>query len=467
MQKKLLNCILLLTVIFQFAKAQDTIPTLKGTVNISIAKGTFDCDIILENIPKIKNYAIRLNSGMNILYFKSLDKNFLISYDKALNDTLSTYESIGYFFPDNTGKGKFLPRSLEVRYTGKYPVATDTIKNYSRQDWKGNIAFNGYSVRTDGFQTCWYPVLYDITKDAILNKVKYDLTVNCTDCNVIYLNGSVPVQGTKARLKSDIPVDLSMYSGSYKFANVDSTYFLNPDITEAQIKEFGNMTNAFKKFYENKLSIPYKSSITYVQTTPTSKNNAWLFVSYPTIFNIGYGKYGMKGMFDKQKGNRFKVYIAHELGHYYFGNYKVFNSELGDMMTEGFAEFLSLKASKAVLAENIYQQIINDKIKELKDFEARPFSKVKSNADYKNRELYVYYYAPLVFTAIEKEIGEQKMWLWLKSILTTHTDYTNYDFFLNTLSATLKDKEKTELIKSKYLNSDSSLSNAINEIEQR
>ncbi|MEX8546944.1 MAG: hypothetical protein V5804_05010 [Mucilaginibacter sp.] len=167
MKKKFLNCLLLLTVIFQFAKAQDTIPILKGSVNISIAKGTFDCDIILENIPRIKNYVIRLNSGMNILYFKSLDKNFLISYDKALNDTSSTHESIGYFFPDNTGKAKFLPHSLEMRYTGKYPIATDTVINYSRQDWKGNIAFNGYSVRTDGFQTCWYPVLYDVTKDVI------------------------------------------------------------------------------------------------------------------------------------------------------------------------------------------------------------------------------------------------------------------------------------------------------------
>ena len=274
MKKKFFNFLLLLNILVQSVKGQDTIPVLKGTVNVSITQGTFDCNVILDNIPKIKDYVIRLNSGMNILYFKSLDKDFLISYDKALNDSASTYESIGYFFPDNTGKGKFLPHSLEMRYTGKYPVATDTIENYSRQDWKGNIAFNGYSVRTDGFQTCWYPVLYDITKDKILNKVKYDLTINCADCNVIYLNGNAPVKGTKAELQSNIPLDLSMYSGNYKVANVDSTYFLNPDISEAQIRELGNMTNVFNKFYESKLNIPYKTSITYVQTTPTSKNNA-------------------------------------------------------------------------------------------------------------------------------------------------------------------------------------------------
>jgi len=223
---------------------------LKGTVNISIKKGTFDCDVILDNIPRIKDYVIRLNSGMNILNFKSLDNDFLIYYDKSVSDTLSTGESNAYYFSDNTGKGKFLPHTLEIRYTGKYPVAKDTIKNYSSQDWKGNIAFNGYSVRTDGYQACWYPVLYDITKDIILNKVKYDLQIICSDCSVIYLNGNAPVKGTTAHLKINTPVDISMYSGQYKIANVDGTYFLNPDIDENQIKEFGNITSVFKKFYE-------------------------------------------------------------------------------------------------------------------------------------------------------------------------------------------------------------------------
>jgi len=467
MKKKLINFLIITVIIFHSAKAQDSIPTLKGTVNISITKGTFECDLILDNIPRIKDYVIRLNSGMNILHFRSLDKNFLIHYDKSFTDTLSTGESNAYYFLDNTGKGKFLPHSLEIRYAGMYPVAADTIKNYSVEDWKGNIAFNGYSVRTDGYQSCWYPVLYDITKDVVLNKVKYDLQINCSDCSVIYLNGNTPVKGTKANLKSNVPFDVSMYSGKYKITNVDSTYFLNPDINETQINEFGNKTNAFKKFYENKLMIPYKTAITYVQTTPTSKNNAWLFVSYPTIFNIGYGNYGLKGLFDKQTGNWFNLYIAHELAHYYFGTIKVFNSELGDMMTEGFSEFLSLEVAKQLIADSISQKKINDKIKALKDFAAVPFAKVKSNTNYKNRELYVYYYAPLIFIAIEKEIGEQAMWLWLRAILNTPAEHTNYEFLKKTLSTVLRDKGKVEIIESRYFDSDKSLENAIDKIGQK
>src|SRR5215467_623766 len=78
--------------VVQFTNGQDTIPLLKGEVDISLANGTFKCDLVLQNIPRIQDYVIRLNSGMNPLYFKSLDNDFLIYYDKSLHDTLSTGE---------------------------------------------------------------------------------------------------------------------------------------------------------------------------------------------------------------------------------------------------------------------------------------------------------------------------------------------------------------------------------------
>ncbi len=467
MIKNLIKFLISAIILFQSARAQDTIPVLKGTVNISITKGTFQCDLVLNNIPRIKDYFIRLNSGMNILYIKNLDDNSLLSLNKSFSDTLSTGESNAYYFSDSTLTGAFQPHSLEIRYTGMYPLATDTFKNYSAEDWKGNIAFNGYSVRTDGRQTCWYPVLYDIKKDAIYSKVKYDLQINCPDCSVIYLNGNAPVKGTKAFLKSNVPVEVSMYSGRYKIAYDDGTYFLNPPFSQAQIKVFVKFTRAIKDFYADKLGIPFKTAITYVQTTPTSKDNASLFVSFPSIYSIGYGNYGLKGLFDKEKSRFLKPFIAHELGHYYFATYKVFNSELGDMMSEGFAEFLALEATEKVIADSIYQKKMSDKIKALKNFAAIPFAKVTSTKDYKNRELYVYYYAPLIFKAIEKEIGGQSMWMWLRAILNSPTEYTNYAFLINTLSTALQDKEKVLMIQSKYFESDKSLDNAVSEIGQK
>jgi len=360
----------------------------------------------------------------------------------------------------NKGKGKFLPHSIQFKYVGKYPVVTDTLKDYSVEDWKGNIAFNGYSVRTDGRQSAWYPVLYDIAKDVVFDKVKYDIEITCKDCSTLYVNGNLPVSGTQAHFKSDIPQQLTMFSGKYKVANVNGTYLLNPDITESQVKAFAEITNSYKKFYEDNLNIPYKQSITYIQTTPTSKDNAWLFVSYPTIVNIGHGQYGMKSFFDKKTAAWFKPYIAHELGHYYFGTFKVFNSELGDMMSEGFAEYLSLKVARKLISDSIYGKKLTTKIKSLNDFQAIPFAKIRSKSDYNSRELYVYYYAPLIFLAIEKEIGEEQMWKWLHAILTTKSEFTNFSFLKQTLNSVLQDKDKLNLLESKYFDSERSIENA-------
>jgi len=464
MRKILPIFLILVTSIFQFTYGQDSIPVLKGKVTLSIITGSIDCDFTLTNIPRLSDYVIRINSGMNIRYFKNLDANARIYYDKSLTDTFSTGETNAYFFPGNRGKGKFLPTAVQFRYVGMYPVVHDTIDDYSVEDWKGNIGFNGYSVRTDGRQSGWYPILYDIKRDVRYDQVKYDIEINCSDCNALYLNGSLPVSGNKAHFKSDIPRELTMYAGKYKIANVGSTYFLNPDITDQQLKEFGNMTNSYKKFYEQHLKIPYEGAITYIQTTPTSKDNAWLFVSYPTIVNIGYGEYGTKGIFNKKSGDWFKPYMAHELGHYYFGSYKIFNSALGDMMSEGFSEFLSLKLTKNLVSDSIYRKKISDKLRALKEFEATPIGKVRSKTDYQNRELYVYYYAPIVFLGIEKEIGEENMWKWIIALLQTKTELTNYQFMEQTLSTVLNDNQKLEAIKSKYFYSEKAIDNAANEI---
>lgn len=440
--------------------AQEEVPTLNGKVNISIQEGTFTCDMTLSNIPATKDYFIRLNSGMNILHFRSLKPNdFLLGYDKSFQDSTSTGESSAYFFPGDKGKGKFLPNSIRIRYTGKFPVANDTIENVSRDDWKGNIAFNGYSVRTDASQTAWYPMLYDIEKDKLYNEVKYDIELECKDCETLYINGNLPVTGTKSKFKSDTPKELSLYCGNFGFKKSGGTYILNSDLSDEQFIQFCDLTNSFQKYYEKKIGIPFGGAVTFVNTTPTSAKNAWLFVTYPTIFSIGHGENGLKSLFNPKIQNWYRPFIAHELGHYYFGTYKVFNSALGDMMSEGFTEYLSLQVTRDILGNDIYEKKLNEKLKDLEDFKPIAFYKVKSKADYKDRELYVYYYAPLLFTAIEKEIGREKMWQWLATLLREKTDFTNYDFLIRSLQSTIENKSQLEKIKSKYFESDASLKN--------
>src|SRR5690554_5160915 len=163
---------LILTIILSSTQifAQEKEPLITGKVTISIKEGTFNCDLTLSDIPRLKDYFIRLNSGMNILHFRSKKPNdFLIYANQSRTDSTSTGESLAYYFSGNDGK--FLPESLQIKYVGKFPVVNDTIENYSRKDWKGNIAFNHNSLRTDEVQSPWNPILNNKETDKTYKKV--------------------------------------------------------------------------------------------------------------------------------------------------------------------------------------------------------------------------------------------------------------------------------------------------------
>ncbi|MFT6910751.1 MAG: hypothetical protein ACJAS1_007488, partial [Oleiphilaceae bacterium] len=89
---------------------------LSGTIQISVNNGTIDADFKLENIPKLKNYLILLNSGFNIQYLRNQEDTTNYAFDKIYTNGLS--ESFGYFIPDSTGEGKLLPSTIQFKYTG-------------------------------------------------------------------------------------------------------------------------------------------------------------------------------------------------------------------------------------------------------------------------------------------------------------------------------------------------------------
>ena len=447
--------------------AQENAPTISGKVKISIIEGTFECDLTMSNIPPIQDYLIRLNAGMNLLHIKSLKPNeFIIIEDKSRNDSTSSGESSAYFFPDNTGKGKFLPDELQFKYVGKFPVVTDTIVNYSRADWRGNIAFNGYSIRAEGIQGAWYPYLYDAKNDVTYEQMNYNIEIECVDCSTLYLNGNDPIHAQKANFRSEKPYELSLFCGNYEYINDGNLLLLNPTFAQDDINDFSKLVSQFKKYYEKKLNIQFSEPPVFVNSTPTAPNYAWLFVSYPTIMGIGYGNLGLGALFDK-KQNWYEQLIAHELGHYYFGTYKVFNSELGSMLSEGFAEYLSLKLFEELKGKKSYDQLLEEKFEILKTFNTIPISKINTIRDIEDRERFVYNYAPLMFIAIEQEIGSKKMWEWLFNILSTKTDYTNYDFLLSTLQSTLNDENMVLQIVNKYFSSEQSMQNIKNQLKSK
>jgi hypothetical protein len=460
-----MNKLLILLLILQLSSlkpcAQNSSPYLSGKINISVTEGTFECNLTLKDIPDISDYFIRINSGMNILHIRSKKPvDYLIYYNKSFNDTLSTGETSAYYFKDNSGQGKFLPEEIQFRYVGKFPVASDTINNYSRKDWKGNIAFNGMSVRTDAFQSAWYPVIYDIEQDRMYHKVRYDLQISCSDCSTLYVNGNPPVKAREYNFISELPVGPALYIGNFDFIAKSDTYLLNSDITQEEAASFEDIISTYKTFYERNLNIPFEQVTTFVETTPTSLKDGFLYVSYPTIFSIGWDE-GLKGILNPKRANYYKKLIAHELGHYYSGTLKTFNSPIGNVLSEGFAEFLSMKVLAEYADKEEFNADLRRKFELSKKLIPNPISNIETEEDLGNRYLYAYRYFPLLLMGIEKEIGEEKMWQWLSDIFKSDSNYTDYEYLIGTLGKIVS-KEELKNITTNFMESSESINNIKN-----
>jgi hypothetical protein len=320
-------------------------------------------------------------------------------------------------------------------------------------------------VRAEGIQGAWYPYLYDAKNDVTYECMNYNIEIECIDCSTIYLNGSKPIHAQKSSFKSEKPYELSLFCGNYEYIDDGNLLLLNPTFEKKDISDFSSLVAQYKKFYEEKLNIKFSEPPVFVNSTPTAPNFGWLFVSYPTIMGIGYRNLGLGSLFDQKQQNLYKQLIAHELGHYYFGTFKVFNSELGNMMSEGFAEYLSMKLIEELQGKEAYKELIDEKLEILNTYQTIPISKINSISEIEDRERFVYNYAPLMFVAIEQEIGSKKMWEWLNLILKTKTVYTNYDFLLSTLKKTINKDQVVSKIVENYFSSEQSMQNIKNQLK--
>ncbi|MBS1529832.1 MAG: hypothetical protein JSU01_05965 [Bacteroidetes bacterium] len=450
-------------------KAQEKVPMIKGNVDISVTKGTIACDFVLTNLPTIRNYVIRLNSGMNIHYFRDEKRGpGALDYDVDTKDSIQSDEVKSYFVHENRGNpARYIPEELEVKYVGMYPVVKDSASGYMGGDWRGNVAFNGYSVRADGFQSCWYPVLYDKDTRKRNELVRYDVKVTCNDCDVLFVNGSSPVKAKQATFMSDVPHEMSMFCGRFETAEQNGVWLLNAGMTKEDEAKFFSTANAYEAYYAKQMNIPFKGTLTFVQTDPVADPSKWAFAffSAPTTFNVGVGKWGLQSLFSSGNSARNKKSMAHELAHYYFGTMVRPGSEFGHVIEEGLAEYMALKLTRSIEGEDVFQSLLNERVQSLKYLHNyKPFSQVKTESDYGNREYYLYYYAPALFTAVEKEIGEAAMWQWLRMMALSKNDHSDYNFMADAFKNTVTDNALQQKIIGKYFESPDALKNTKEEL---
>lgn len=447
--------------------AQSIGPTLKGSVNLSIKTGSMICDLKLVDIPPLSDYLILINSGMNIRFIKSCNSNIFFDFGKTYVDSIS-YEAFGYYLTHLNQSKVDLPKELHFNYCGQFPVM-DSNNYPNTGDWKGNIAFNGTSIRADGNQSSWYPVIYDVKQKKAYTEIKCDIEFTCFDCNSIFLNGN-DVQNAFGnsifKFKSDKNVELLLFAGNFSTNEHRNTVFINPSIDKREMDSISRLIGDIKNFLEEVIRIKYEYKINFLQTSPTSKDNSWMFMSYPTIVDVSPINLANNGVF-QYWDNQYKKFLAHELAHYYFGFHKTFNTKLGDIMMEGFPEYLSFRFIRQSYSDSLYSIYLDRKIKTLQFSSLTPISTLHTFLGSYNREIYAYHYFPIILLAIEKEIGEKKMDKWMTKILSSKSHITDFNFLAETLSMALFIEKLYNRMSEKYFFSKNAAQNAIEKLKQK
>ena len=318
------------------------------------------------------------------------DQGKLVFPDIGLS-LLDGFPELSYCFIPKY-EAEYLPEQLEIKYLGMYPVVTDSIDGYMGSDWRGNIAFNGNSVRADGMQSKWYPVLYDIKTNKRYENVKYDLSLNCDDCTVLFVNGSVPVMGNSAHLVSDLPREMAIFCGNFKTAENNGVWLLNSGMTKEDQQKLFKIANTYQAYYSKKFDIPFKGNLTFLHAGTVADPKEWGFNFYanPTTFNVAAGEFSLASFFNSANSTKNKQTMAHELAHYYFGTMLKSGDEFGHVMEEGFAEYLSLNLTRNLEGEKPYHELLKNKLEKLANLHNyKPFLLIKTEADYGNREYYL------------------------------------------------------------------------------
>lgn len=441
------------------------VPHLSGMLEISVANGTIEADVTIGNLPRVQDYTFQLNSGLNIHNIRSEDHDTTYHYRRtALPDRF--YESLGYWLPGADGDSKYLPKALRWKYAGKYPVI-DALENPASNDWKGNIAFNGKTLRADGMQTAWFPQLYDKKNEKLFYEVTYDLKIRCGDCRSIFLNGSHPVRGTEAHLISPHPVEPLLLLGDFPFSAQAGNVLVNSTLSAAEAKRALARLTAIKQRMAKLLGWQIDGGLTFLSTTPVSKSNAWMWVSIPSIVSVDHDDDLLAGLLSDDPKERISKseFAAHELAHVFLGTRRQFNSDFGFILSESLAEYLSVLVIEGIFDSRSVDAVIESKLNRISQSTLYSLMEIADTGNKLNTNSVRYQQAPVSWLLLEREIGKKAMSNWIQMLLTKKTPITDYDFAVKALRLAINDDVIAESIIRRHFESTMILEEALNDIE--
>ena len=406
-------------------------PHLSGRITVSVQQGTIAADLILSNLPPLTNARFWLHTGLNVEAFRDSTGRKILTQRRTYSPD-TTEEAWQYQLVDAKNRAVALPSVLRLRYTGAYPVQADSSQYPTWGDDKGRLAFNGSTVRATE-QTAWYPILYDRDHDQQIDAYTYDVEVNCADCPMLYLNGSAPAPGPRQRLVSTRPVALVLFAGRYPTQRIAGGWLLNSQLSAGQAALFSGFVAKVRGYYEKQLGLPYRQELTFLNSTPVSRRDGWLFVTFPTIATVGW-RQDLSTLFrgETLADSTLLPFLSHEFGHYYFGTLLKPNSALRYFFLEGTTEYLALKATQHQLGAKRYREKLTDYRRRLLrhgDFPALDAIGQSEQLD----DAYRYVAVPLQLLALERQVGEKHVWRWLRAVAQSTAPRTDHAFLLRSL----------------------------------
>ena len=399
------------------ASASAQTPHLSGRVTVDPSRGLLDGRLCLFRFTPRSDLRFVLSAAVNLMLVSDSTGRSL-PYAGEYNGRLIG-EAREYVVTRRESDS--LPGHLCLAYRGAVPPFDS---NTATTDWKGRVTSIGGVLRASE-QSTWYPTLLDSASGRLERAVSYDLTVECTGCRSIYLNGSRPIAGSSGRFSSSVPRPLLLLAGELSFQETPDITLVGGRAGPEATRAFSAATRELAGYYERLLGIPYRERPTLLTFRSVWSERpdgvpSWQFVTWPTIAISGGVTFdsvlaGPSGARTVPHG--LWTTLSHEMGHYYFGTLLDPVGPLRWFALESTAEFLSLKAVAALrgpeagvaraiqVAQGMGQVTLPrlDQIRRVDDITGT----------------YRYQYAPAFLLTLEARHGEAKVLAMLRELLAT------------------------------------------------
>ncbi|KAF1008897.1 MAG: hypothetical protein GAK28_00529 [Luteibacter sp.] len=382
-------------------------------LHVDVASGRVDGNACVSNRPAGFTDAFVLNVGLNVARVTDGDHQPL-RYDGWGEPTIDG-EARVYTVTD-------APPTFCVQYSGAFPVYP---AHDAPGDFKGLMAFNGDSFRFSE-QSAWLPLPYDTKAKVRESEGSYDLEIRCDSCRFLYANGSPAIVGTKGTFHSDIARPMLVFGGTGPITTTANAMILNETVAPVEANAISDLMGKVRTYYQGYMGKPMADRPTFLrmvtidQVERDRKGGEWGFATWPTIALSGsVAKSGAILLAGGPAAHSRIAYLAHEMGHYYFGTLVHPQGPYRWFLLESTAEFLSMKALRAIVGDEAADKRVAA-WKAQMDKRTVPFialDAITSEADI--TETYRYSYGPLLLLSLEKAAGEKKMRAFLRELLAT------------------------------------------------